>query len=141
MKINYKVLREGAKPPVRASDGAGAYDLSVMINLNMSYYGDKNYVGGYGTGIALDIPDNYVGLIIERSSLHDNGFNLANTVGVIDSDYRGEIVIKLKSKREKLAGGRVAQLLVVKAEELEFEEVNKLTKTQRGDAGWGSTGK
>ena len=140
MNINYKVLREGAKPPIRSSEAAGAYDLSVMINLNMSYYGDKKYIGGYGTGIALEIPNGYVGLIIERSSLHDKGYTLANTVGVIDSDYRGEVVIKLKSNSEKLAGGRVAQLLVVKAEELEFKEVDKLTKTQRDDGGFGSTG-
>ena len=141
MRIKYKVLRDGAKAPIRASEHAGAYDLSVMVNLSMTYYGNKNYVGGYGTGIAIEIPDNYVGLIIERSSLRDRGYNLANTVGVIDSDYRGEIVIKLKSDSDKLIGGRVAQLLVVKAEELEFKKVDKLTKTRRGDAGFGSTGK
>lgn len=140
VEIKYKVMRKGAKPPIQASSGAGGYDLIAHQHLGTTIM-HHNSVDMYSTGIALEIPKNYVGLIIERSSLHRDNLNLANTIGVIDSDYRGEVKMPLKGPSKKnMKGRRVAQLLVVKAEELEFVEDNYLSPTDRGDGGFGSTG-
>lgn len=138
MNINIKKLTEDAVAPTRATDGSAGYDLTVLRRKEVTIRDAGNCIGTYSTGIALEIPQGYVGLVVERSSLHKKGFKLANTVGVIDSDYRDELMIKLSSNRDIIAGGRVAQLLVVKAEQLEFSEVKNLSKTSR-NGGFGST--
>lgn len=141
MEIRYKVVRPGGRRPVRASTGAGAYDLHVMTPIGSMSRDSRTNIDTYPTGIALEIPEGYVGLVVERSSMHKDGYSLANSVGVIDSDYRGEVLVNLKSEHGRLTAGRVAQLLIVAAEEVEFNEVETLSSTKRGDGGFGSTGK
>lgn len=140
MEIKYKILREGAKLPTKGTEGSGAYDLTALNKVSTCFMHTSS-VSTYGTGLAVEIPKDYVGLIIERSSLHKENFTLANTVGVIDSDYRGEVLVKLKGPSNiTKEGDRVAQLLVIKAEELEFTEVKELSSTDRS-GGFGSTGR
>lgn len=101
------------------------------------------------TGICLEIPVGFVGLICERSSLHKKGLMLANKVGVIDSDYRGEVLLAVTYTRqwakgfepiEVLAGDRLAQLIIMPAPLITFTVVKSLSNTKRGDGGFGSTG-
>lgn len=98
------------------------------------------------TGLAVEIPNGYVGLIYARSGLAtNNGIAPANKVGVIDSDYRGEIVVALHNHSKTPATldvrERVAQLVIVPYVRAEFSEVEDLDTTQRGTGGFGSTGK
>jgi dUTP pyrophosphatase len=99
-----------------------------------------------GTGIAVEVPEGYVGLLVVRSSVGKAGVSLANSVGVIDSDYRGEIKLCLiytagNGGHYILQGDKVAQLVVIPAPIFDLIEVDALSSTGRGDGGFGSTGK
>lgn len=141
MKVKIKKLHEDAKIPQYATDGSGCFDLTSV--------NDGALVGGatciYDTGLAFEIPEGHVMLIFSRSG---HGFNsdvrLANCVGVIDSDYRGEVKVKLtcdNTQRELFVGKgcKVAQGIVIPYEKVEFVE-SELTDTDRGARGFGSTG-
>lgn len=95
--------------------------------------------------LAVEIPDGYFGMIIPRSGLGCRGIGLVNTVGIIDSDYRGEIGIKLVNTSvdpiEIRKGDRVAQMVIVPFARVEIEEVEELSETERGHNGFGSTGR
>ena len=98
------------------------------------------------TGIAVAIPEGYVGLICARSGLSvKEGLAPANKVGVIDADYRGELMVALhnhsQSPRQVTRGQRIAQLLIMPVVQAEFEVVDSLSGTERGQGGFGSTGK
>lgn len=99
----------------------------------------------YGTSIALEIPEGHVGLIYPRSSIRNKELSLSNSVGVIDSGYRGEVMATfnktngLDSASYK-AGDRICQIIVVPYPNIDFIEVKDLTKTERQDGGFGSTG-
>ena len=101
-----------------------------------------NYV--YLTGIALEIPPGYVGLLFPRSSVSKTCLSLANSVGVVDSGYRGEIMLKYRDAGEANSfyktGDRVGQLIVLPYPQIELIEVEELSSTERGDGGFGSTG-
>ncbi len=99
-----------------------------------------------GTGLAVEIPEGYVGLVYARSGLASkSGLAPANKVGVIDSDYRGEIKVALfnhsKETRTVLKGERIAQMVIAPYLKVEYEEVEELSSTKRGEGGFGSTGK
>lgn len=99
-----------------------------------------------GTGLAVEIPEGYVGLVYARSGLASKcGLAPANKVGVIDSDYRGEIKVALfnhsKETRTVLKGERIAQMVIAPYLKVEYEEVEELSSTKRGEGGFGSTGK
>ena len=99
-----------------------------------------------GTGLAVEIPDGYVGLVYARSGLAcKRGLAPANKVGVIDSDYRGEIKVALfnhgKTAQTVAAGERIAQLVIAPYLRVEYEEVSGLSDTVRGEGGFGSTGR
>lgn len=99
-----------------------------------------------GTGLAVEIPEGYVGLVYARSGLASKcGLAPANKVGVIDSDYRGEIKVALfnhsKETRTVLKGERIAQMVIAPYLKVEYEEVEELSSTERGEGGFGSTGK
>ena len=144
MKVNFKVLCEGATAPAYATEYAAGADLYNLKNADTVLApGETKLVH---TGIALEIPEGYVGLIFARSGLATKrGLAPANKVGVIDSDYRGEIMVSLhnhSSIEQKVEGGeRVAQISIVPFLKAEFSEVEQLTETVRGDGGFGSTGK
>jgi dUTP pyrophosphatase len=98
-----------------------------------------------GTGIAVEIPEGYVGLVFIRSGLSKAGVGLTNSVGVIDSDYRGEIKLSMtyvagNGGHYIRARDRVAQLVVIPAPTFDLVEVDALSNTERGSGGFGSTG-
>lgn len=143
MIIRWKKTHPDAECPFRASDGAGGYDLKAV-----SVTREEHRLNSYDTGVSLEIPVGYVGLVYPRSSIIYTGERSANGVGVIDPDYRGSITFKTDlmvdpPKREYYkVGDRVAQLLIVKTEEVRrWIEVDELTPTARGTGGYGSTGK
>ena len=139
MKIKVKRLDAGAKIPEYARHGDAGMDLYATTQ---SFDDHGNYV--YGTGLALEIPRGYVGLLFPRSSISRTAHSLRNAVGVIDSGYRGEIILKfdinIQNSPVYQVGDRIAQIIIMPYPEVEFEETNELSKTQRGKGGFGSTG-
>ena len=114
------------------SDGAAAIDIYALPTKN-------GYFDGYKTGIAVEIPEGYVGIIVPRSSTGIKGYTMKNTIGVIDSDYRGEIKLHLFIPvTQKI---RIAQMLIMPCPQFNIEFVESLSETDRGEGGFGSTGK
>lgn len=114
------------------SDGAAAIDIYALPTKN-------GYFDGYKTGIAVEIPEGYVGIIAPRSSTGIKGYTIKNTIGVIDSDYRGEIKLHLFTPvTQKI---RIAQMLIMPCPQFNIEFVESLSETERGEGGFGSTGK
>lgn len=155
-KIKFKKTDSKAVAPSRATYSAAGYDLSAVVcdEIDLTTNSSKNSViriapgtsEMISTGIAVEIPEGYVGLLFGRSGLGcKQGLRLANCVGVIDSDYRGEIRVCLHNDSvfPKLIenGDRIAQLVVVPCLLVEMEEVEELGVTERGEGGFGSTGK
>jgi dUTP pyrophosphatase len=101
----------------------------------------------YGIGLAFEIPEGHVGLLFPRSSNSKTDLYLTNHVGVVDSGYRGEIMFKFRPVNGLLnakvfqVGDRVGQIMILPYPSIEFDEVNELTNSERGDGGFGSTGK
>lgn len=137
MSIKYKKLVPDAMAPTRATDGSGAVDL-VALTMRRT----PDFVE-YGTGIAVEIPPGNIGFLAARSSICKYGIVLANGIGYIDSDYRGELLIRFKQVgpgRVYEIGDRVAQLTIVPIVSTDYEEVTELGSTDRGAGGFGSTG-
>ena len=144
MKVKIKKLSESAIVPKYAKPGDAGLDFSAT---SRSFDDNENIV--YGTGLAVEIPEGYVGLLFPRSSNAKTDLYLTNHVGVIDSGYRGEIMFKFrksncnKSYRESRIyeiGDRVGQLIIIPYPAIEFEEVEELSSTERGTGGYGSSG-
>ena len=144
MKINVKRLTDTATIPTRQHEGDAGYDLYADIQKPVII---KPHTTEFiHTGIAIEIPDGYFGAIFARSGLATNeGLRPANCVGVCDSRYRGEYMVALHNDsieaRTVSPGDRIAQLVVMPYLNVEFEEVDELSNTKRGDGGFGSTGK
>lgn len=140
MKIKIVKLNENAVIPKYAKPGDAGMDLTaISVDFN-----DWDYLT-YHTGLAIEIPEGYVGLLFPRSSVYKTGQQLSNSVGVIDSGYRGEIMLKYtrEIESEKVAykpGDRVGQIIILPYPQIEFEQVYKLSDTERGLGGYGSTG-
>lgn len=143
MLVKVKKLSENAKLPTYGSEFSAGADLYAATDDSIVIpSGETAFIG---TGIAVEIPSGYVGLVYARSGLAcKKGLAPANKVGVIDSDYRGEIKVAIfnHSKEDKTieAGERVAQLIVAPFLKCEYEEADELSSTSRGDGGFGSTG-
>ena len=143
MKVKVKKLYAGAVLPSYATVGSGCFDIYVPQTLSSeTVHVSRGYV--FSTGLSFEVPDGHVMLVFSRSG---HGFNqdtrLANCVGVIDSDYRGELKVKLRNDGEGLtvkAGDRIAQALILPVERIEFEEAQELSSSARGSNGFGSTG-
>lgn len=143
-KISVKLLRPDARVPTYGTEASAGADLYACMQ-------DKVEVGPgqsvmIPTGIAMEIPKGYAGLVFARSSMGaKRGLAPANKVGVIDSDYRGEIRVVLHNHsgepQSVEPGERVAQLLIVPVFTPGFQEAEKLSDTSRGAGGFGSTGK
>jgi len=139
MKVKVMKLDAGAIIPKYAKAGDAGMDLYAVTE---SFDEHGNYV--YGTGLAMEIPEGHVGLIFPRSSISKTAHSLRNAVGVIDSGYRGEIMLKfdintLNSPVYKV-GDRIAQIIILPYPQVEFEEAWELSKTERGTGGFGSSG-
>ncbi len=141
-KIGFKKLHENALKPTYATEGAACFDLYAMEHI-----GPINAPRTVRTGIAFEVPAGYVMLIFSRSGHgFKNCVRLANCVGVIDSDYRGEVMVKLTRDEgpsltlEVRAGDRIAQAMLVPVFRPELEERDDLSATARGEGGFGSTG-
>lgn len=140
MIIKFKKLDPEARYPAAMSLGAAGYDLTAVSR----HYDIEKGVYTYGTGLAMEIPEGYVGMLYPRSSVFKTGMAMCNSVGVIDSDYRGEISLKFYKVdigRPYEVGERVGQIMIVPALQTLFVEADELSDTQRGEGGHGSTGK
>jgi dUTP pyrophosphatase len=142
MQVKIKKLHVDAVIPVYSKPGDAGMDLTA-VSATQDQYG--NVV--YGTGLAVEIPEGYVGLIFPRSSNSKTDLYLTNHVGVVDSGYRGEIMFKFRPVNGLLnakvfqVGDRVGQLIILPYPSIEFDETNELSDSARGDGGFGSTGK
>jgi len=138
MKLKIKKLKEEASIPFYAKEGDAGMDLTALtVTRNSKYF-------EYGTGLAFEIPKGYVGLVFPRSSISNTDHFLRNSVGVIDSGYRGEVKIRMSiptlGAKEYLLGDKVAQLVILKLPWVEIEECQELSDSERSDGGFGSTG-
>lgn len=143
-KIKIKKLNQNAVLPSRGTSFSAGLDLSACIETDVEI--KPNETKKIGTGIAIELEQNTVGLVFGRSGLGVKfGITLANCVGVIDSDYRGEIIVGLHNSSTESytikAGERIAQLVVVPIFLPEVVEVETLDETKRGENGFGSTGR
>ena len=139
MRIKIKKLDKDAVIPRYAHFGDAAVDLVAVYR---TYESDDIFC--YGTGLAIEIPQGYVGLIFPRSSIASSTLRLANSVGVIDSGYRGEIMLKFDSKESDLhmyePGDRIGQLIILPLPTIQFFEVEQLSSSDRNTGGFGSSG-
>lgn len=143
-KIHVKLLREGAHMPTYGTAEAAGADLYACLEETVSIQPGQTLP--IPTGVALEVPSGCAGLIFARSSMGaKRDLAPANKVGVIDSDYRGEILVMLHNHgsriREVSPGERVAQLVIVPVYTPGFTQVAELSDTDRGEGGFGSTGK
>lgn len=140
MLINVKKLHPDAVLPTYGTTGAACFDLYATVGTVSPYQ-----TAIYPTGLAFEIPANHVMLVFSRSG---HGFKddirLSNCVGVIDSDYRGEVKVKLAADGIKPPrfnqGDRIAQAMILPIQQVGFALVDELSDTQRGGNGFGSTG-
>lgn len=144
MNIKVKKLKPDATVPTMGSKFAAGADLysaedaDVVIGPNETKF--------IGTGLAMEIPEGYVGLVYARSGLAcKRGLAPANKVGVVDSDYRGEIKVALhnhgKEAQTVEKGERIAQMVIAPYLSVNYEEADELSETERGEGGFGSTGR
>ena len=142
MLINVKKLHPNAQIPQYANPGDAALDLTSVSSLNDL---SGNYVE-YRTGLSFEIPEGYVGLLFPRSSISKKDLILSNSVGVLDSGYRGEVTFRFKRTTDGKArsyqpGDRIGQILILPYPQVTFVESPDLSKTTRGAGGYGSTGR
>lgn len=142
MKVKIKKLHEEAVIPEYAKPGDAAMDLYAA-----DYWVDKYGNHVYDTGVAMEIPEGFVGLLFPRSSISKTSYSLRNSVGVVDSGYRGPIMLKFdgtdnyhSSYNVYEVGDRVAQIMIIPHPKVEFIEVEELSNSDRGTGGFGSTG-
>lgn len=167
MKVNIKKLHPDAVIPVYATPGDAGLDLTAISKRVETGIDDNGEYIEYGTGLAIEIPKGHVGLIFPRSSVSKKDVFLANAVGVIDSGYRGEIKLRFKIEQSfdeltswehpgiinyesdgknyyaniYAVGDKIGQLIVMPYPQIELAEVSELGSSDRGEGGFGSTGK
>ena len=142
--IKVKKLNEFAKLPTRGSSDAAGYDLYAATNQILDIAPHSTIK--VGTGLSFELPEGTFAAIYARSGIATKrGLRPANCVGVIDSDYRGPVIVALHNDTEELQfiepGERIAQMILLPYIEMKFNEVNELSDTSRGDSGFGASGK
>lgn len=141
MKIQIKKLDAKAIVPQYATKLDAGMDLTA-ISKTIVDENDHGYIE-YGIGLAMAIPEGFYGEIVPRSSISKTGMILANAPGTIDAGYRGEIKLRfkaVKNSKQYEIGDRIAQIIIKEFPKVEFEEVENLEETDRGEGGFGSTG-
>jgi dUTP pyrophosphatase len=143
LNINIQKIDNTAVIPTYSNNTDAGLDLTATSKKITELYVQ------YGTGLAIEIPEGYMGLIFPRSSISKINMSLANSVGVVDASYRGEILLRFRRNtlrdkdinNEYQVGDRVGQLIILPYPKIKLIEVDNLTDTDRGDGGFGSTGK
>lgn len=144
--VKIKLLNENTKVPTYGSDGAACFDLYASESVVVPAFMQKKIP----TGLAFEIPKGYAMLVFPRSSIGSKTpLRMANSVGIIDSDYRGEVFClydndgsnNIYLDYEVHEGDRIAQAMILPVEQIQFSVVDKLSETARGEGGFGSTGK
>ena len=144
MEIKFKKLSEEAVMPVRAHKGDAGLDLTcTKITTGINDCGQVMLI--YHTDLAVEIPEGYVGLLFPRSSIYKKSISLTNSVGVVDSGYRGEIMCVFKPTTDVVPaiykqGERFCQLVIMPIPAVEVVEAAELSESDRAEAGFGSTG-
>jgi dUTP pyrophosphatase len=141
--VRFKKLVNNSVTPRYSKDGDAGMDLTIT-----SIISETKTDVTYGFGISMEIPKGYVGLLFPRSSVRKYDLSLTNSVGVIDSGYRGEIQATFKktnwlkgdSSEKYNIGDRAAQIMILPYPQIEFIETDDLSETERGDGGFGSSG-
>ena len=144
MEVKIKLLNNKAKMPTRGSEKAAGYDLYACTNSPIIIAPHKTIK--INTGVSIELPHGSFGGIFARSGLATNqGLRLANCVAVIDEDYRGEWIVPLHNDTDNPQTinpmERIAQLVIIPYLNIEFEEVDELSDTERGDKGFGDSGR
>ena len=145
-EVKVKKINKNAVIPKYAKDGDAGMDLVATSKIS-----NTTFDVTYGTGIAMEIPKGYVGLVFPRSSIRKTDLSLTNCVGVIDSGYRGEIQATFKKvfgkndiridEMDYKVGDRIAQIMIIPYPSVTFIESDELSDSERGEGGFGSTGK
>jgi dUTP pyrophosphatase len=140
MFVKIKKLHNNAVIPKYAKSGDAGLDLVATEIINKDAFQIT-----YGTGLAMEIPAGYVGLVFPRSSIRKYDLSLTNCVGVIDSGYRGEIQATFRRHKgvastDYEVGDKIAQIIIVPYPSIEFIETDELSETERGTGGFGSSG-
>jgi dUTP pyrophosphatase len=141
--VKYKKLKSIAHEPTRGSAAAAGYDLYAAVKTDVKVPAHSTVK--VGTGLAFELPQNTFAAIFARSGLATKqGLRPANCVGICDSDYRGEYIVAVHNDSEEprtiVSGDRIAQMILSPYYEMNFTESEDLSKTKRGDGGFGSTG-
>lgn len=137
LEIKIKKLRSEAIIPKYAKQGDAGMDVIAISKKETDKFIE------YGTGLSFEIPENYVMLIFPRSSVTNKDLMLKNSIGMLDSGYRGELILRFNKFGEENyeIGERIGQIIIIPYPNIEFKEVDELSATSRGDGGFGSTGK
>ena len=141
--VNVKKLRDNAIIPTQGSKYAAGYDLYAAIDTSITIKSGETVK--IGTGLAFELPEGFFAGIFARSGLATKqGLRPANCVGVVDCDYRGEVIVAIHNDSNKntviAPGDRIAQMILLPYQSMEFIEVSDLSETDRGDGGFGSSG-
>lgn len=141
--VNVKKLRDNAIIPTQGSKYAAGYDLYAAIDTPITIKSGETVK--IGTGLAFELPEGFFAGIFARSGLATKqGLRPANCVGVVDCDYRGEAIVAIHNDSNKntviAPGDRIAQMILLPYQSMEFIEVSDLSETDRGDGGFGSSG-
>jgi dUTP pyrophosphatase len=152
MDIQIQKLTDNAKVPKYAYEGDAGLDLTAT-KLEIKRDDENRLIFVYGTGLSIAIPEGFVGLLFPRSSISKYPLQLCNSVGVIDSNYRGEIICKFRTDERRYAGqgykgllerykvgDRIAQLIIMPYPQINFKIVKELNDSVRARAGFGSSG-
>lgn len=139
MIVKIKTIHNKAVIPTYAKPGDAGMDITC------TEYVIEDDIITYKTGLCVEIPVGYVGLLFPRSSVFKQGLQLSNSVGVVDSGYRGELMFKYRSTGSDTSfyteGDRVGQIVILPYPQIQFSQVKELSDTERGQGGYGSTGK
>lgn len=143
MDVKFKKLHDDAKIPSYAHDTDAGLDLTA-VSFTQEFDKSNKLVLVYHTGLAVEIPEGYVGLIFMRSSVSNKSISLTNAVAVIDSGYRGELLLKYKITTDSLPtiyqpGEKIGQLIIISYPKINPIEAEELSSSDRNEGGFGST--